>query len=314
MSNQLSAFSVRRLLLVATAGVSVLSFAPLAGAGQTGAYPTPAVPPAISPTDVPANTPTNQANQEVQNQPSANNDQAQPPHLPDGFVEKDEDAASGVKSTLVGLTNRAVTKDSYNSFFSSFLSELAKRDKDRAQEFTGVNQDQLNQIIDRIQNQWQSKYGQSFDVSDKNLIFNDQFPIAQGEVSDPNTAAASAWPEPATTDQAVQAGASSQQQQCNQKELTQGRAVAVISFPAGEGVPNMKVSLIHQALTGWYVDVPADRTGEQLYNDLTSHLNYIASHQDQWPADVNEGYRMVARHVAAALYGVPAPGGTASVQ
>jgi hypothetical protein len=298
----------KKLLCIATAGISVLAFVPFAPAGQEGAYPTPANPPAVSP-DTPPNTPMNQAAPN----PSNADQMAQPPHLPDGFVEKDEDAVSGVKSTLVGLTQRAVTKDSYDSFFRSFLSELAKRDKERAQEFKGINQNQLNSTITQIQNQWRSKYGQDFDVSDKNLIFNEQFPIAQGEVSDPNAAAIN-WPTPALAGQAVQASANSEQQQCNTKELTQGRAVAIIGFPAGDGMTRMNVSLIHHAITGWYVDVPADRTGEQIYNDLSSHLNYIAAHQDQWPADVTDGYRMVAHHVAAALYGVPTPGGTASVQ
>jgi len=90
--------------------------------------------------------------------------------------------------------------------------------------------------------------------------------------------------------------------------------VAVMQFPAGDGMPEMNVSFIHQLLTGWYVDVPVDRTGEQIYNDITSHLQYIASHQDQWPSDVNSGYHMVARHIIAALYGVPSNGATASAQ
>jgi hypothetical protein len=334
MKNQPS--NVRKLLLVATASVSALYFVPLVSAGQAGAYPTPEPPPAVNPTDVPNNTPTNQANQQVQNQPAAdnqnnvnnsnlnsntsnsisssdNNNTARTPHLPDGFVEKDENGADGIKSTLVGLTQRAVTKDSYDSFFTSFLSELAKHDKERAQEFKGANQDQLNATITQIQNEWQTKYGQAFDINDKNLVFNDQFTIVQGEVSDQQTAYNN-WPLSASSGQAIQAGASSDQQQCNQKTLTQGRAVAVVSFPAGNGLPAVRVSLTHQMMSGWYVELPADRSGEQIYNDLSSHLNHIASHQDRWPADVNDGYRMVAREVAAALYGVPTTGGTASIQ
>jgi hypothetical protein len=284
MSSQLSASSVRRLLFVAAAGVGALAFVPQAGAG-----PDPATPPA-------------------QNQPNVN-DVAQTPHLPDGFVLKDEDAASGVKSTLVGLTQRAVTKDSYDSFFSSFLSELAGRDKARAQEFKGADQPQLNQTISQIQTEWQNKYGQEFVVNDTNLVFNDQLPIAQGEVSDP-TAAASNWPASTPAGQAV----SSEQQQSNTKELTLGRAVAVVCFHAGDGSPEIKVSLIHQTLSGWYVDLPVERTGEQIYNDLASHLNYVAAHQNQWPSDVADGYRMVARQVVGALYGVSSQGVTASAQ
>jgi hypothetical protein len=293
MSNQFSASYVKRLLFAATASVAVLGFLPLVSAGDQGTPPT---------------------NQPEQNQLNTNQS-TESLRLPNGFIEKDESAASGVKTTLVQLTQRAVTKDSYDSFFSGFLSDLASRDKARAQEFKGVDQQHLNDLIGQIQTAWQTKYGQAFAVSDKNLMFNDQFPIVQGEVSDPTAAAASVWPVAATVAQAVDAGANSQQQQqCNAKELTMGQAVAVIQFPAGDGLLPIHVSLVHQTLTGWYVDLPVERTGVQIYTDLSSHLTYIAAHQDQWPSDVNEGYRMVARNVASALYGTTSPAGTASAQ
>jgi hypothetical protein len=290
----MSTSKIRRRLLVAAGVVSLAVVSP-AMAGQPG----------LNANDNPAvnNAPLNQPTQD---------EMAQPPQLPAGFISKDEDAAGGVKSTLVSLTNRAVSKDSYNSFFGSFLSDLAARDKARAQEFTGVNQDQLNATITQIQDAWRSKYNQDFDVSDKNLVFNDQFAIVQGEVSDPATAAASLWPVPANYSPAINASASSAQQDCNRKELTQGRPVAIICFPAGDYLPAIRVSMLHQALTGWYVDLPVDRTGEQIYNDLSAQLSYIASHEDQWPSDVTDGYRMVAHHVVAALYGVSAQTGASA--
>jgi len=281
MWSQISNSKINRAVLAVAVGVGALAFIPRAHAGD------------------PANQPA--VNQNSQNL-----------HLPDGFTEKDEDAANGVKSTLVGLTERAVTKDSYDSFFSGFLSELAQRDKDRARQFTGVDQKHLDDLIGQIQTEWRGKYGQDFNISDQNLIFDDSFPIAQGEVADTN-AAASNWPLQSVASQAA-ANADQDQVQSNTKELTTGRAVAVIRFPAGDGIPDMNVSMIHQLLTGWYVDVPVNRTGEQIYNDLTSHLAYIAQHQDQWPSDVNSGYHMVARHVVAALYGVPSNGATAVAQ
>jgi hypothetical protein len=284
MSNQLSASSIKRLLFVAVAGVAVLGIIPRASAQNANA-----------------------TNQPVANQAS------QFLRLPDGFVTKDEDAASGVRSTLVQLTQRAVAKDSYDSFFSSFLSDLATRDKARAQEFKGVDQKHLNDVIGQIQSEWKSKYGQEFSVSDKNLVFDEKFPIVQGQVSDP-AVAATTWPISTSALQAASAGPDSQQQQRNVKELTAGRAVAIIGFPAGDGMPQLNVSFIHQALTGWYVDLPAQRTGEEIYNDLSTQLGNIAAHQDQWPSGVTAGYRMVARHVIGALYGVSSQAGTASAQ
>jgi hypothetical protein len=289
MSRQLSPSHVRQLLLVAAAGAGALMFIPRAGAGDQAAAA---------------------QNQVAENRQNAA-EELPPLHLPDGFVEKDEDAADGVKTTLVQLTQRAVTKDSYDSFFSGFLSDLAKRDKDRAREFKGVDQQHLNDLIGRIQTSWHDKYGQDFDVSEKNLVFDQNFQIVQGEVSD-TAAAAISWPIAASAGQAVTAASNSDQQVSNSKELTANRAVAIIRFPAGDRLPEINVSLIHRTLSGWYVDLPVDRTGEDIYNDLTAHLDYIATHQELWPSDVNMGYRMVARNVAAALYGVSSPIGSAS--
>jgi len=291
MSRQLSSSNVKRVLIVAVAGAGALTFLPRVSAGTAD---------------------QSAVNQSADNRQNAA-EELPPLHLPNGFIEKDEDAAGGVKSTLVQLTNRAVSRDSYDSFFGGFLSDLAKRDKDRAREFKGVDQQHLNDLISRIQSGWQSKYGQEFDVSDKNLVFNAEFPIVEGEVSDP-TAAANSWPIAASAGQPNVASSNADQQQCNTKELTQARAVAIIRFPAGDRLPEINVSMIHSTLTGWYVEIPVDRTGQDIYNDLTAHLDYIATHQELWPSDVNQGYRMVARNVAAALYGVSSPIGSASAQ
>jgi len=292
MRKNFSASYVKRALIVACTSAGSFTFLPRVFAADQ---------------DIPA------ANQQAADQSN------QPVRLPDGFELKDVSADSGVKSTLVGLTDRAVSKDSYNSFFSSFLAELAKRDKNRAQEFKGVDQDRLNSIISQIQSEWQIKYGQSFSISDKNLVFNDQFPIVQGDVTDSNVAATN-WPASQTTGLAINAGATdnannnANNDQDKLSELSKGTEVAIIRFPAGDGMPHLDVSLVHRTLSGWYVSVPDNMTGEQLYNGLCEHLNYVASHQDQWPSDMNDGYRMVARNVVAALYGIPAPTGTQTPQ
>ena len=204
----------------------------------------------------------------------------------------------------------AVTKNSYDSFFSGFLSDLAKRDKERAREFKGADQNHLNDLITQIQTAWHAKYNQDFDVSDKNVTFDERFAIAQGEVSDP-TQAISAWPVAAAAGQAVTANSSNEQQDSNSHWLTKGRAVAIMRFPESHGLAAMNVLFIHQP-TGWYIDIPVDRTGQQVYNDLSADLSFIASHQDQWPTDVNDAYRMVTHQVLAALYGVTGPASSAS--
>jgi hypothetical protein len=56
----------------------------------------------------------------------------------------------------------------------------------------------------------------------------------------------------------------------------------------------------------WRFDIPKDRTGQQIHNDLLNQLNFIATHSEDWPSDVNDSYRMVAHRVLLSLYGVDA--------
>jgi len=234
-------------------------------------------------------------------------EQARPLAMPQGFKAKDLDAESGIRTGLVKLTERAVAKGDFNRL----LAELATQDKERAREFKNADQKQLDGIIDQIQTAWKSKYNQDFSISDKNLIFDSQYAMAEFEVSDP-AVAINNWPVPVAANEAVTAGnrsnAGDEKKEVKNAELTEGRDVALVRFPAGHDMPEMTVSMIHELPMFWRVDLPNDRTGEQIYNDLVSQLNYIRDHQDQWPADVADAYRMVAQHAVAAVYGAPAPG------
>ena len=86
-------------------------------------------------------------------------------------------------------------------------------------------------------------------------------------------------------------------------------SIALVQYPMSHGLPAVTVSMIHQLPDNWRIDVPDDRTGDQIYNDLLTHLTWLGDHKDQWPGDVNDGYRMFSHHVVSALYGVPMPQG-----
>jgi hypothetical protein len=227
--------------------------------------------------------------------------------LPDGFTQTDLTDASGIKTGLVKLTERAVTKGDFNSL----LAELALQDRERAREFKNPDQAKLDNEIDRIQAAWKSKYNEEFSINDKNLIFDDSYQIIQGKVSDPNTAINN-WPVNAGQPQAVGAAdrnptGGDVQRQITDAKLTKGRDVAVVRFPAVAGTREMTVSMIFHYPLFWRLDVPNDRTGEVIYNDLLGHLKYLADHSAQWPDDKLVAYRVVAHHAAAALYGLEAP-------
>lgn len=227
--------------------------------------------------------------------------------LPAGFQEKDVDAVSGVKTGLEKLTARFAAKGDFNKM----LAELATQDKDRARDFKGVDQTKLDGRIEQISQAWKAKYGQDFDPNDKNVIFDDRYMMVQGEVTDPSVALAG-WPI-AATNEAMTAGSKQTPADASDKavkdetsaaKMDKGRNVALVRFPASHALPAITASMIHELPAFYRVDIPNDRTGEQIYNDTLTHLTYIGEHVDQWPADVNDAYRMVAHHAIAAVYGV----------
>jgi len=229
--------------------------------------------------------------------------------LPAGFEEKDVGAVREVKSGLAKLTERAVTKGD----FEKFLGELVKADRERTQQFKDFDQKKLDGRIEQIQQAWKTKYGKDFDLDEKKVVFDERFQIAQGEVADPSMALAN-WPiavtgnEALTASEKVAADRDTKQlkQEASAEKLKKGRNVAIIRFPAAYGLPEMNVSMLHQLPMFYRIDIPNTRTGEQVYNDLLTHLTWIGEHVDQWPSDVNEAYRMVAYHAVASVYGVDA--------
>ncbi len=201
--------------------------------------------------------------------------------LPAGFDVKDVGAVSEVKTGLVKLTERSVTKGDFNKF----LAELAKADKERTREFKDVDQKKLDGRISQINKAWKAKYGNKFDVNDKNVVFDERFTIVQGEVADPNVALAN-WPVAATGSDAVTASnkeaadrdTKQAKHEASAEKLEKGRNVAIVRLPAAYGFNAMNVSMIHQLPAFYRVDISDSRTGEQIYNDLLNHLTWIGEH------------------------------------
>lgn len=247
----------------------------------------------------------------AQNQPVSPADRAnimmsadKPLAFPAGFVNKELHETTDISSELAGLTTDALTKN----HFDNFIGNLAKQDKTRIGDFKNRDVTELNGRIEQIRAAWKAKYGKDFDVDRKNA-FDGRFAILQGEISDPDLAL-NTWPVAATLAQPVKASNTQMPADKSVKDaekdakLDKGRNVALVRVPAGHGLPEITVSMIHELPDQWRVDVPNDRTGQQIYDSLKAELTYIGDHMDQLPADVNDAYRMVNHAALAALYGV----------
>jgi hypothetical protein len=162
----------------------------------------------------------------------------------------------------------------------------------------------LNGCIDQLQKDWQSKYNKSFSV-DPQVAFGQQFQgfaIVQGEVTNP--AMLSNWPvpNPGTAEQAGQQGG-----QAGQPNIQQGQHVAVCTFPASHGLPEVNVSLVQEG-NQWRINIPDNISAKQLHDNLLTQLTSLDEQKNQWPNDANEASRIAAHRVMVAIYGVPTTG------
>jgi hypothetical protein len=241
--------------------------------------------------------------------------------LPAGFQTKDLGEQNDVRKTLASITSHAITKDHFNDL----CDDLTKQDKDRIGKYQDRDTTKLNGRVDQINKAWKEKYGKDFDFDNEKVVFNDQYTIIQGEVSDP-TIALSNWPVPAMSNEAMKASqtqrpsntpeaAKDKDQAADDAKLEKGRNVAIVRFPAGHDAPELCVSLIHQLPDNWKIDVPNDRSGQEIYNDLLTQLTWLGDHSAQWPANQDDAYRMFSHHIMAALYGAqPMMNGTSETK
>ena len=239
----------------------------------------------------------------------------QPMALPAGFTVKDLKEQNDIKKGLATATQDAVEKN----HFDNLCNCLAKPDKDRVAKYKDRNVDTLNGRIDQIRKAWKEKYNKDFDFDNYKVVFGDQYRIIQGEVSDPAVAVMN-WPVPAYSGEAMKASErqkpaneadrKGEEKEAKAEKLEKGRDVALVRIPGGDNLPDITASMIHQFPDTWKFDIPDDRTGEQIYNDLLAQLTWLGDHSANWPANPDDAYRTFTHHVIAALYGVQPTGMT----
>lgn len=235
-------------------------------------------------------------------------------NLPPGFTQKDLGEENDIRAALAAVTKDALDKGNFDSLMKHFVDE----DRDRIGKEKDRDTAVLDGRIDQIRKAWKDKYGNDFDMKDPKVVFNDQFArIIQGEVTDPQLAVAS-WPlmptniipgrteaEPAAAK--VREAEEAKKMMGGEKNLDKGRNVAIVAMSPMFHLPDLTVCMIHELPDSWRIDLPNDRTGSQIYQDLLTRLTWIGEHTDQWPADQDDARRLVTHHVLCGIYGVPLP-------
>jgi len=205
---------------------------------------------------------------------------------------------SGIRRTLATATEAAVTKGGFDDLVERFVD--ADRNRIGQSGVTKQDQPTLDGRIAQFQKDWKAKYNQDFSIKDKDAVFNDSFAmIKEGEI--PGSARLAG--ERVGTDNA--GNKDSDRPGGGDTNREPGRNVAYVTIPAGHGLPELQIPMIHE-MGGWKIDVPDNITGEQLRDNLLKHLTMADDDKANWPSDVNDAYRAVSHHVLASIFNADA--------
>lgn len=243
-------------------------------------------------------------------------DSVQLPNWPAGFVAKPVDDQAGLYKPIANATEAALTRNG----FKDFVERLSEPDRDRIRktELDKQSTADLNNRIGELREKFKQKYASEFDISDPGRVFDsNSVQVAVGEVSDPNLAR-DRFPVPArdTGGEARMASgrieAPHPEAQGDQKPidpyLTTGRKVALVGLKGTiDSMPPMNLSLAHEFLGSWKIDIPDSVTGRELQESLLKHLTMLNDDSPNWPQSVNDAKRLFVQHVMAAVYDINAP-------
>jgi hypothetical protein len=232
------------------------------------------------------------------------------PSLPTGATAKTLNDQKDERGVLAKVTNHAVTKGG----FDDVIERLSTPDRKRIGDFVKRDFPDLDGRIDQIRKNWTTKYGKDFDITE--ALFADFTVIQEGEITDP-AEFNKHWPVPTGFVGAVQAAAkntadavtgnpSMAMNTPDSAKLydSKGRNVAVVYLKPEGNLPAFTVSMVHEAIDDWRVDVPDDVQGQQIYSALKDALTSFGDNVAAWPADQKDAYHLMGHRVVMSLYGV----------
>ncbi len=217
--------------------------------------------------------------------------------------------AAKIHSVLGTVAEKSITKDGNTGVADQF----AKADRERLDQNKDAlkNDDTLNGRIAEFQKDWKAKYNSDFEIKDNDKVFNvafasiDEMPAdaaartASGTVAGDavnGSAAAPATPPPAAGDTANATAD-------NVKDTAQG--AAIVHIPASHGMPAIDVPFVYES-GKWRINIPDTVDSAKLKSNIQTALTDLDEKKDQWPADVDDGYRAVTHRLLLAIFDMPA--------
>jgi hypothetical protein len=240
------------------------------------------------------------------------------PTLPAGVEGKDLKNFDGIRDSFFSLTKSALKKD----VFDDVTDRLVDADKDRIKQWKDHDNRDLEARVIELQKIWKDKYGHEYDPTEKYVFTGEFLKVSQGTVADPGQLVGK-WPVMVLSEaDAPMAGEKGMMidtsKQAMDKDKTFGgttklekdRDVAVVTYPTAGMAPSLTVSMIKEVPDSWRFDIPDNVDGQKLHDNLLLQLNKLGD-GSKWPADENEAYRAVTRHVLIAIYDINLKPGSA---
>jgi len=217
--------------------------------------------------------------------------------------------AEDMREMLREVTQASLTKGGFDDIVERFVD--ADRTRLGKDQFTKQDHATLDGRIAQFQKDWQAKYNQEFKIKDKEAVYSTAFAtFIQSEIpkdarlaSERQTGTVNPTPAPG-----MQPDVNNSQVQKDANKIAggdtnrePGRNIATVEVAASHGLPALTVPLIHEFPDRWKIDVPDSYSSQQFHDNLLKHLTMLDENKAQWPADVNDAYRLVTHHILMAV-------------
>jgi hypothetical protein len=234
-----------------------------------------------------------------------------------GLVGISEGEANNIRGTISTATEAALTQGELGSMAQRFTSS----DEARFTDVFDREDAELDRLVQQLRDAFETRYGQDFSIDDREAVY----PVAQVPI------------QAGLTQEAMLAGHRDQQdmqqdrqpglqqdQQVGQQQrdvqadrrdgvgerlrpagverddrAAQDENVATVIFLQTETLPEVHVPLVNEGTVfdAWRIDVPTHVDADTIRTNLHSNFSKALEQQAQWPADINQAYRMATHLV-----------------
>lgn len=235
----------------------------------------------------------------------------------------DETAQSqplGSQDEMTSAVGVAVEAALTSGGFGSLVEQFSAEDRERVGSLPLGRLAALNAIADGIRDLWEVKYGSEAAIADASTLAGFLGTRADsGETPRSTDAPLLREEEPehvGTTGTTIDPSLPPSMR-VDDTTATDGRERAIVVLAGDEGAHRLTISLVRETLppeaaardepwSAWKLDVPDHVDSERLVANLEQQLTMLKEDAARWPADATEATRMLARHVLAAVYDMPA--------